>query len=336
MCSIWLEKDSPFLSLEQIEQILQNNDFSFIRFLTLTGGEPTLRNDLVQVFQLFIKYLPNLEEVHMATSGLNTRRTLQYLAEMMDHLEMTQNKVKRFTVQVSLDGVGEIHDKIRGISGFFDKTYQTLMGIQALRTTNRRLNLHLSSVLMPENISHVEEVREFARKHQLGIHFSPVVLASEYYNNLHGMDFLPLMSNTTQDTARQFFETLSREDPSSLRYYYRDMVGMMGGDRRKRRCMMGFYAFVLEHDGSIYPCVNCERKSFGNLLSQTFEEIWFDNESESVRGHLRSECCPTCTSMCYTLPVNTLEVAGVIWHQKIKPVFLNNVHGSAELKNPDQ
>ena len=45
MCSIWQEKDSSYLSLEQINQILTSSDFSFVRSLILTGGEPTLLNE---------------------------------------------------------------------------------------------------------------------------------------------------------------------------------------------------------------------------------------------------------------------------------------------------
>ena len=58
MCSIWKEKDSPLLSLEQIERIFRQNDFSFIRSVTLTGGEPTLRSDLVQICQTVLQSTP--------------------------------------------------------------------------------------------------------------------------------------------------------------------------------------------------------------------------------------------------------------------------------------
>jgi len=83
---------------------------------------------------------------------------------------------------------------------------------------------------------------------------------------------------------------------------------MVQGQPRRRRCMMGFYGFVLEHDGSVYPCVNCEGTSFGNLLTTSFEQLWFGGIAEQARRQLRTSCCPTCTSMCYVQPTSATEI----------------------------
>jgi radical SAM protein with 4Fe4S-binding SPASM domain len=68
--------------------------------------------------------------------------------------------------------------------------------------------------------------------------------------------------------------------------------------------MMDFYGAVLEHNGDVYPCINCEHSSFGNLLTSSFEEVWFGERANEARVRLRASCCPTCTSVCYPLPVN--------------------------------
>ena len=78
---------------------------------------------------------------------------------------------------------------------------------------------------------------------------------------------------------------------------------MIQGRSRSRRCMMGFFGFVLEHDGGVYPCVNCEDASFGNLLHEPFEQVWFGRQANEARRQLRASCCSTCTSMCYVQPV---------------------------------
>lgn len=319
MCSIWQEKDSPFLSLEQIEGIFTRNDFSFVRSLAITGGEPTLRSDLPQIFELNLRHMQGLEHVLMATSGLNTRRTLEYTAEMMELLSKIENKIYRFDVQISLDGIGAVHDQVRGISGFFNQVQESLDGLKTLQQKCPKLALRFSSVMMPQNLPHVETLDEFARKNEIPIFYSPVVIAGTYYNNLHGAENLSLYGSSTQGAAMKFFEKLSREEETSVRYYYKDMVGMVQGKPRSRRCMMGFYGFVLEHDGNIYPCVNCERVSFGNLLTDSFDDIWFHGNSDEVRKQLRSSCCPTCPSMCFTAPINAGETIDYAWRRRIKP-----------------
>jgi radical SAM protein with 4Fe4S-binding SPASM domain len=88
--------------------------------------------------------------------------------------------------------------------------------------------------------------------------------------------------------------------------------------------MMGFYACIIEHDGSVYPCVNFEVNSFGNLLEQSFDEIWFGPRAESVRRELRQSGCPTCVSNCYTLPTGAGEAAKLIAHRVGRKIGLDN------------
>jgi radical SAM protein with 4Fe4S-binding SPASM domain len=72
--------------------------------------------------------------------------------------------------------------------------------------------------------------------------------------------------------------------------------------------MMGFYGFILECDGNVYPCFNGEQASLGNLMTNTFEDIWFGEQATKVRRQLRVSRCSTCPETTYPLPINVLEV----------------------------
>jgi radical SAM protein with 4Fe4S-binding SPASM domain len=314
MCSIWREKDSALLSLDQIGHIFRQNDFSFIRSVTLTGGEPTLRADLVEICEVVLKSTPRAGHLLLATSGLNTGRTINCVTRMLEGIEAKHDHVQHFDVQISLDGVGEVHDTVRGIAGFFQRVQATLAGLRQVQKRFPRLYLRLSCVVMPYNLPYIEVVQEFASAEELPIHYSPVVLSGNYYNNLDGESALQF-SDAGESAAQTFFQRLGDEDPTSLRFYYQDMAGMIQGHARSRRCMMGFFGFVLEHDGSVYPCVNCEDASFGNLLHEPFEQVWFGRQAEEARKQLRASCCPTCTSMCYVQPVNAVELIQTKWLQ---------------------
>lgn len=315
MCNLWKEKDSPMLSLEQIERIFAQNDFSFVRSLTLTGGEPTLRSDLPQLFQTVLQHSPALEHLLLATNGLNTQRIIKHVTQLLEILNATDNRVHNFDVQVSLDGVGEVHDTIRGIPGFFQRVQQTLTQLRSLQERFPRLKLRLSAVLMPNNLSQADALDAFAGQQNLPIYYSPVILSGEYYCNLQSTDGL-MFSDQQSSLMQQFLERLGQEDQSSLRFYYQDMARMMQGQPRGRRCMMGFYGCVMEHDGNLYPCVNCEQHSLGNLLTDSFEDVWFGEQAAEARQQLRALCCPTCTSMCYPLPINALEVVQTSWRRR--------------------
>jgi MoaA/NifB/PqqE/SkfB family radical SAM enzyme len=318
MCSIWKRQDAPLVSVDEAEQIFARDDFSFVRSLTLTGGEPTLRSDLPQLFEVALRHSPNLEHLLLATNGLLPRRISKHVGQMLDILAERENRVYRFDVQISLDGVGEIHDTVRGIQGFFQQVEATIAELRELQPQYPLLNIRLSSVLMPLNLPHVEELRAFACRERLHIYFSPAILESEYYGNLGDAEDLSFSLDEEDARAREFFDKLAEEDETSMRFYYRDVAEMIQGRRRSRRCMMGFYGFTLEHDGSVYPCVNCERRSFGNLLDDSFEKAWFGAEADRVRRQLRASCCPTCTSACFPPPANALELAEVAWRQRFR------------------
>jgi len=51
---------------------------------------------------------------------------------------------------------------VRGIKGFFDIVQQTMSGLQNLRARFPVLSLHLSTVVLPQNLANIPAIREFA------------------------------------------------------------------------------------------------------------------------------------------------------------------------------
>lgn len=308
MCNIWRQKGLPQLSLEQYRHIFERNDWWFIRSITLTGGEPTMRQDLPQVFEVIARGCPHLEHAYLATSALNTRRTLDYVEQVLTWATSNLPGLSTFQVQVSLDGVGELHDEIRGIKGFFQRVQDTLEGLWALQTRFPILGLRLSTVVLPENLARILQVRQFATQRNLPIHFSPAVVSSEFYENAQQASDLTLDAQSGQ-SIESLFEELADLDTSGMQFHYRDIARMFRGAERSRRCMMGFYDWVLESDARVFACVNCESYCFGNLLETPFEALWFGPQAYQARRSLRQNCCPSCPSPCHAPPINGWELA---------------------------
>lgn len=308
MCNIWEEKNSPMLSLDQYRQMF-STPLPHFRSLVLTGGEPTLRRDLPQVWEIARAGMPNLEYGLLATSGLNVQRTLEHVEAIMRQIEADPGRIRAFHVQVSLDGMDEMHDHIRGISGFFGRVQRTLTGLAELKQRFPMLVYRLSSVVMPDNVDHMPRVRAFAAEGGMPVHFSPVVLSGTYYRNSQDAELLGFVPGSERSRqAQESFRQLSAEDHGSLGFYYDDVARMLGGATRGRTCLMGFFGCVVEHTGEVYPCINWEEQSFGNLLEQPFDDIWFGERAQAARYSLRRTGCPTCPSMCYPHAVGVGEV----------------------------
>jgi MoaA/NifB/PqqE/SkfB family radical SAM enzyme len=236
---------------------------------------------------------------------------------MLDWIEAELKLVHHFDVQISLDGIGEVHDWVRGIPGSFQYVAETLDQLVALKRDFPKLRVRLSTVVLPYNLPNLEALQAFASEHGFPIAFTPVILSNEYYDNLQNSDFLTFSSVEQRVQAAEFFLRLARLEQSSLRHHYKDVSRMLLGSSRKRKCMMGFYGFVIEYNGDVYSCVNCEKYSFGNLLNVRFEELWFRPHASYVRQQVHRNCCPTCTSLCYPLPTNLAEVVDIVLRRLI-------------------
>ena len=114
------------MSLEEYKKLAKNLDKE-IKQVIITGGEPFLRKDILELVKLLdIKHLKSLNFI---TNGLLTKRVL----EDTEKLLRSTSRNKRFVINISLDGLEQQHDKIRGIPGMFKKCMATIEGLKKLR-----------------------------------------------------------------------------------------------------------------------------------------------------------------------------------------------------------
>ena len=152
MCPFW-KRPSPDSSLAQEKAILKQVYNSGACGVAFEGGEPLLRTDLVEILALH--------------TSLITNGTL--LESRIDELAPYINGV----VYVSLDGLEETHDAIRGVGGSFRKA------VQGISAAKEKVAVTINTTVMAENIDEVESMVELAK--ELGTKIS-VAVAHEYCN----------------------------------------------------------------------------------------------------------------------------------------------------------
>jgi len=158
MCPFW-KRTSQDSSLEQEKAILKQIYDSGACGIAFEGGEPLLRNDLVEILA-FSRSLP----LH---TSLITNGTL--LESRIDEISPCINGV----VYVSLDGLEKTHDAIRGVSGCFKKA------INGIMAAAQKVPVTINTTIMGENLHEIEEMVKLAR--ELNVRIS-VAIAHEYCN----------------------------------------------------------------------------------------------------------------------------------------------------------
>lgn len=149
MCPFWRRPDEELLSLEAERRMLTKLADSGVLFMGFEGGEPLLRRDLPAI----------LEEAHerfhtsLVTNGFLLSHRLSEFARHLDYLF------------VSLDGIGDLHDRLRGIPGSFDRA------VQGITRARELLPVAINATLTRHNLHDATKLVDLARSLSVGINF---------------------------------------------------------------------------------------------------------------------------------------------------------------------
>lgn len=149
MCPFWRREDETFLTMEEEVRMMDSLVRAGVSFLGFEGGEPLLRKDLPEI----------LAESHqrfhtsLVTNGWLLSNRIDDIAPYLDLLF------------VSLDGIGEVHDRLRGIPGSFDRA------VAGIKAVGGRLPVAISSTLTRENLDDTEKIVGLAGELGVGVTF---------------------------------------------------------------------------------------------------------------------------------------------------------------------
>ncbi len=142
------------MTFDQIEKV--SLTMPPITDLWLSGGEPTLRRDVSDIIDLFVKN-NGVKRVIIPTNGLISSR----VSEMVDRA-LSANSNLDLYLNIALDGYGETHDRIRGVPGNWEKTLACIRALYPLKETyGDRFRLNINTVICAENFEEIEPLAEF-------------------------------------------------------------------------------------------------------------------------------------------------------------------------------
>src|SRR3970040_2132344 len=130
MCHNWKFGDRKSdMTLEQLEPVMARPFWGAVENLNISGGEPTTRNDLPEMVELFHRHLPRLRKIGIHTTGLTAHRAIPMVTRIV---KFCDQKDLLLSIRVSLDGIGDVHDQVRHVTSGFEKACETIDAMQAL------------------------------------------------------------------------------------------------------------------------------------------------------------------------------------------------------------
>lgn len=301
MCNIWQKEKKPELALEIYKKLP-----SSLEEINITGGEPFLRSDLPEIINVINKTC-NYPRIIISTNGL-----------LPDILDKSLAKIQCYSknnigIGLSLDGIGGKHDKIRGIPGAYSKVLQSLDVVKKNNFKNIRLAFTMSDL----NFNELLKVYELSRK--LKVDFSWIVAQSSSH-------YFGINIKLTADNAKKNIKDLIQKQLKSWRpktlaraYFSNALYEFIFKHKYPWQCQAMNSSFFLDPYGDIYPC-NALNQKAGNILSQSFQEIWFSKEADKICEITKK--CQKCLMICSareTIKKHWLQVGWwILRHKRYK------------------
>ncbi|MBL6763755.1 MAG: radical SAM protein [Verrucomicrobiae bacterium] len=304
MCDCWKKPSPGDLELPEIENVF--SQLGQLDAVRLTGGEPFVRQDFPEIAELVRTRLDPLF-LHVTTNGFLTRRIVDFCR--------SRNRALPLKLLISLDGVDEKHNEVRGRDTAWDTAFATLSELAPLQ---RELNMTVSvnqTIVDADGPRQYRLLRERLRPLGVNVHIVMAYDASATYSLNDEIDVAPAAAGnftTFGEFNRDHLEDLVTEFEKDLahfplservakRYYLNGIRNRLlkGGNSPNPRCVALNSHLRIFPNGDVPTCQFNSRK-VGNLRRQSFEEIWHGTEIAGQRDWVAR--CPGCWAECEVLP----------------------------------
>lgn len=295
ICNIWqtsLKEEE--LSLEETEKIFKR--MKNLGWIDLTGGEITLKEEIIDTARVIIKNSGRICVFHFSTNGQLTEKTVLLAREIA---KMGVAPV----VNVSIDAPEDAHDKLRGVAGAYKKSIETFKELRKLK----RGKYYISATLSNFNIECVDGLIAALEKDIPGfrpheLHFNIFHNSTVYYHNQD----VEGLSAVRGDAAIKYLELtkgggfiksfLEKEYARGLRRYFH-------GEKIPLKCQAMNASCFINPAGEVFAC-NIYGQAVGYLKDYGYDlcALWNSKRGFSLRNNIDNRECPGCWTPCEAYP----------------------------------
>jgi Fe-coproporphyrin III synthase len=250
------------LTVEEIDRI--SRTAPPFRKLWLSGGEPFLREELADIVAMFVRR-NGVRNVNLPTNGMLQEKIFPAMDRMLELCPETS-----IDLNFSIDGLGETHDRIRGVPNNFTRTLATMRAAAERYRDVKRLRRNVLTVITSENHDEVVRLAEYLREEmEIDGHYFEVVrgaapdpslkvLSRAVVSDLHqrvmpfhrhyaGKLFKHLMPGARQVATVYYL--------GNLRFHYDLHEQCLEGPQAwPMPCTAGETSIVIDHNGRFRAC----------------------------------------------------------------------------------
>lgn len=297
-CFYWEKVANPDISNElKLDEIKKmSSSFDKIEYMTYSGGEPSLRRDIVKVTQTFYKN-NGLNRLNFITNGFAPELLVKEIKEIL----RTCPKLN-LMVSFSVDGVEKQHDDVRKVPGGFKKLVKSIEEIKKLQKYHKNLKTLAIATHTKYNEDNLPEIVNYITKN-LGLELC--------LNYIRGDPLEKEAKNTSlKDYSRTWDKLVQINERNSKKGFTESIIRAMNNlsskliaktiTKKKRtvKCVTGRKQIEIAEDGTIFPC-EIMNVNFGNIRDYDYDikKILNTKKAKDFTEHIENMKCH-CTWEC--------------------------------------
>ena len=241
-------------------------------FTNITGGEPFIRTDLKDIVRELYK---KSDRIVISTNGFFTDRILELCKEF-----------PQIGIRISIEGLEETNNKIRGLEDGFNRGYTTLKELVEMGMKDVGFGMTV------QDANAKDLVALYNLSNELNMEFATASLHNSFYfveakNIIHDR---PMVAKEFENLINELLKSKSPKKWFRA-YFNHGLINYIYGQKRLLPCDMAFDTFFIDPYGDVMPCNGTKDKEImGNLNeASSWEELWNSPQAESVRKKVR--CC---------------------------------------------
>lgn len=290
-CFYWkeLNKKVKELSIEEIESISSNlGEFDIIQ---ISGGEPFSRDDLDRICEIFYKN-NKVKLINIPTNCLLPEKVYAYTEKI---LQMCPKAI--VTICCALDGIGQMHDKIRGVEGNFEKFKIAINLLKKLKKIYPNFSLRVLTTLCKDNYAEYDRISKFVKEQLKVCHSVDIARQNTPENKEIAKVPIEIIKRINREGYNKiYFNTKSNFLRRIIQAGATKILNKIHEDARERkewpiRCSAGLNAVVLEPNGDVKLCEH--RSAIGNVREKNYKIFSILNGEKAInerREVVKSHC----------------------------------------------
>jgi MoaA/NifB/PqqE/SkfB family radical SAM enzyme len=291
--------------------------------VTLTGGSPELRRDLSDIVRYFSEKCHPVN-MTICMNGYHSETIIEHVKQIL-----SKCPDQAITIAISLDGLEEEHDSIRGMPGLFERIKKTFSGLSALKSTNPRLSLECGICISEFNASTAFDTASWAWKNLPIDYLKPILVrGSPRQNQALGKKCIKVYQQLTsyEESTIQLrtkqAKSLFGVSVNAKEIVQRRLISAISeGGQLLFPCSAARQTAVIQADGIIKGC-ELRNEILGNLrgIDMNFKNLWYSKQASDFRSHINTENC-SCYHHCFLAP--GIYKSRFFWQTFTKLLWLN-------------